>query len=491
MTKIESRTLEMRKLFSLAVQAGRKRQSEETGFIHHCYKGKFSSLDHTIPFLENVLFVLALLRTRTSENVQEGLGILEHILHFQNKEEGLSKGNFPVYLHEYPFCSQRWQAVRMLSVLYWIYREYRHILGEKLKNNLKDALFFLLDYCCEQSKDKSIPYHLSVLIFSVRKAVKNLFCIPYEEEDLVLRNLSEHFDISSFSSPRFLSDILVGLQMLYENFSGTIWENFERSFVVFWQENFLAYAGPPIKEHQFKSSPETTYYDFLFSYLSNKLGKRILEDNISQLQAALIRPLKIKLLSSEVGGSFQGAFLGNKWSFIQKKDSSFSVIQNSGNISPDLGFHVFRLIWGSPDRIYTLACPKGNYSLDYTVCSDGVDLIFTLSNSLDFENSRRCREIVFYVSPCEEVGLLVGGRSATTFQVGEKLELKNSHLDLSMLFKVEFGKGRFFGHFVRGNRPSQLYLKRDKKFFSFDSLVILRTVYREESCGVRAKIRFS
>ncbi len=53
-----------------------------------------------------MLFALALLRSRTTENILEAKAIVDNLLHFQLKE-GPSAGNFPKYLHEYPNCKQR------------------------------------------------------------------------------------------------------------------------------------------------------------------------------------------------------------------------------------------------------------------------------------------------------------------------------------------------------------------------------------------------
>lgn len=122
------------KIVDLALAAGKKRQSTQTGFIHYCYEG----LDRhdTIPLFENFCFALALFRTRLSENVLEGKAILEKLLAFQ------VGSNFPVYLHEYPLCRDRKVGKRIYPVIHWIIHDFAAVLGD-LKPRLETLLEIL------------------------------------------------------------------------------------------------------------------------------------------------------------------------------------------------------------------------------------------------------------------------------------------------------------------------------------------------------------
>ncbi len=85
-----------------ALAAGRSLQSQQTGFVHY-YQVPSSSYQ-TIPLLENTYFILALFRSCLVEHIQEAKTLLKRLLEFQNLKENQSRGNFPVYLHEYPEC---------------------------------------------------------------------------------------------------------------------------------------------------------------------------------------------------------------------------------------------------------------------------------------------------------------------------------------------------------------------------------------------------
>src|ERR1700733_5507295 len=88
-----------RKMVELNLTAGRKAQSEQTGYIHLNYECE--DKHDTIPLLENFCFVLALLRSRLTDHVLEGKTLLGKLLAFE------VDGNFPIYLHDFPECKDR------------------------------------------------------------------------------------------------------------------------------------------------------------------------------------------------------------------------------------------------------------------------------------------------------------------------------------------------------------------------------------------------
>src|SRR4051812_26440911 len=114
------------KVVELALNAGRKRQSEVTGFVHLCYENPDHNRD-TIPVYENLCFALALLRSRTAENVLEARALLDKLLAFE------IGGQFPVYLHEFPQC----RFTRAYPVISYILRDFHGVLGDKLRLRLQ------------------------------------------------------------------------------------------------------------------------------------------------------------------------------------------------------------------------------------------------------------------------------------------------------------------------------------------------------------------
>ncbi|MCB1107851.1 MAG: hypothetical protein KDK76_07135 [Chlamydiia bacterium] len=114
-------------LVELALAAGRRHQSPQTGLIHYCNEDEASR--DTIPFYQNFCFCLALLRSLIGEHIQEAKERLMHLLSFQNSE-----GHFPIYLHEYPSASPYSRASYPLKL---IEKHFAHVLGEDIRAKLK------------------------------------------------------------------------------------------------------------------------------------------------------------------------------------------------------------------------------------------------------------------------------------------------------------------------------------------------------------------
>lgn len=117
----------------LAVNAGKKRQSSRTGFVHY-FPGCESGAD-TIPIFENFCFALALFRQKSTESVLEGKEIIERLLAFQTEE-----GNFPVYLHDFPKCWDFHQGLKIAPIIIHILRDFGSVLNSAYKEKLESAL---------------------------------------------------------------------------------------------------------------------------------------------------------------------------------------------------------------------------------------------------------------------------------------------------------------------------------------------------------------
>lgn len=107
--------IKKRLLIDLALKAGRKRQSPQTGFLH---------IGDTIPVYENACFALALFRSRLTDDVLEGKRILERLLGFE------VNGHFPIHLHEYPECRDWSLSSRMRPIFHAVLRDFGPVLGE-------------------------------------------------------------------------------------------------------------------------------------------------------------------------------------------------------------------------------------------------------------------------------------------------------------------------------------------------------------------------
>jgi len=119
---MEVKEQQKRKLIDLAIEAGWRYESRETGLIHF-------PTPYTIPLYHNFCFCLALLRSLIGDNVQEAKERLLHLLSFQDE-----KGCFPIFLHEYPKTNPYSKASLPLKL---IEKHFGHVLGEDIREKLK------------------------------------------------------------------------------------------------------------------------------------------------------------------------------------------------------------------------------------------------------------------------------------------------------------------------------------------------------------------
>ncbi len=118
----------------IAVAAGKKRISSQTGFVHYWRDDPYALRQDAIPIIENFIYAYALFRTKTVENIQEGKALLEKLLAFE------VEGNFPIYLHEFPKCLDSRLPLQIFAVLTYLLKDYSIALGEVWIRKIKALL---------------------------------------------------------------------------------------------------------------------------------------------------------------------------------------------------------------------------------------------------------------------------------------------------------------------------------------------------------------
>lgn len=129
----------MKTVVTLALAAGRKYQSKETGYIH---------FQDVIPIYENFCFILALFRSHMSDSVLEGKALLEKLFHFE------VAGQFPVNLHEYPQCRDPSLNHKIHPIFFWLYKDFGSLLGPHLREKV---LAFLDHISLKEFKEPYTP----------------------------------------------------------------------------------------------------------------------------------------------------------------------------------------------------------------------------------------------------------------------------------------------------------------------------------------------
>ncbi len=369
----------------LALSAGRQLQNSQTGFVHLCYE-KEERRD-LIPLLENVAFVLALLRSRKSEQVLEGKALLEKILGFE------SKGNFPVYVHEYPLCRDEKMAWKLAPYFFWMVKEFGSVLGsltETLEPFLKEELLFAGPRSLQTATPQTVNDWIELCIAAQMAG----------REDLL--------------EPAALQ----------------------------WNETLCLYLGKGDKWLQEKGEPALCLFDLMMGEWTGQFPKRSLAFHPLQVRASLIRPAEVKTLQK----------------------SPYLYRRGDGELP-------LYIAWGGAKQLHSFALARQQLRLR--------DDEIWLPEEVPEEGDKNY-EIAFYLNIHPDHKISFGGKKASAFTLDEGIEITSGPLKLGLTLHPSQGKGQFFGHLMRGNRPSQL-AKQD----AYDWKIAIRTISREKVCSLQ------
>lgn len=487
---------DIRSFTDMAVKWGRNRQSAQTKFLHYFNHGNNEPHD-AIPLVENALFALSLFQTKTSEGILEGKGIIEALLHFQNRSLELSNGNFPVYLHNYPNCHDKFTGMRLFPAFYWIYRCFHQILGNDLKTALETSCSLIIQHALKLYRESDLPYEIKLRLATSLQAWGHL--VKEEQwitEGKVLENqlvniLMTEFPLTLYS-PTSLAEMLVSIQLAHTSIYNSLWQPFWKHLENRWNRDTCCYCGPSLSEFQWEYEPETTLYDLFCGYFAEATSKRTQKSHHAHLQAALIRPVEERfsniLFPMEQIGCFSSS---DKWYFKQEKNYALSVIEelNQRPIN-EKGVHLFKLLWATSEEVHSFVCQnKAGQKFTFQEYSEGIDLFFELCSPPQADERDKGKEISFFLDLTSNPHYTISKTQTNTFQCGEVVLVEAEGLSFEVVFTVEKGEGQFFGHVMYGNRPSQLAAKGSNRFNAYDSEFFIRTVRRSTPCTVKVAIK--
>jgi len=487
-----------RMLNELALASGRKRKSPQTGFLHYCYNPVDQEPHLTIPPVENFLFALALLRSRTIENVQEAKAILEKLLAFQNRcENDPVYGNFPLYLHEYPACKDRFTGLHCASAIVLILKCFHQVIGQDLKNRLEEALILSIKQAFSAYSEKKAGYPNAVKIACTAIAAGRITQERSLEEQgyKLLEQLRDHPDLACWFCPSSLGSLTVSLLMVYPQLNDSPWSHFWDHLQTTWHLTTASYAGPGIKEWQEGQEPQVTLYDLVCGYFCGAFSARALKESPVHLEAMLIPTSGERFNAPSYPIDREGIFNGAKWKIHQEEHFAYSYIEKNALEQDSVywkGFHPLKLLWGNRENVHTFVNQGGNASSitfnTATSALNDIDLVYELEGRAELEDREASREIQLFISNHEDLDFLISSQKASTFTLEDSLIIKDNFLTLMMTLTQEDGTGRFLGHRMLGNRPSQLSHKGNDRFSAYDWQLFLRTISREENSRIRIKL---
>lgn len=477
---------QIRKLLDTALLRGNKLLSDQTGYLHLKYHALEEEIQYPIPLIENFLYTLLLFRTKSIENITIAKSFLERLLHFQSEN-----GSFPVYLHEYPECKDHYQAVYLIAPLYWILEGFHHVLGQELKSKLLNALKKLQVNLLKLLEEKTPPLFMRAYIAGGSFALGRFLKDPkmMDQADKLFKDFKAIEN--EFLSPNELSHLIIASQMVHPDVSESFIKGLFNYLLKTWDAKRLCYTGPAIQEFQSGFEPKSSFYDLFMGYLTGSFSKRSLNDRESILEVSLIQATNDQIqVSNEVQEDIIHVentqckvFIGSNYSYSFIDPSMLSEKYKQKGFSP------FKFKWGNEDRLHTIALEGLNcqtVSCDHH--GDSFEFIFDLGQTPQFDEKETCREISFYFDLFESTLFTVEGVRATLFELSDHLELEMNGTKFGLKFELLDGDGQFLGHFMRGNRPSQMANKGQQRFSAYDAQVFLRTIRRNSNETCRIKV---
>lgn len=224
-------------------------------------------------------------------------------------------------------------------------------------------------------------------------------------------------------------EALVSLQIAQKK--GANIDAFLQKALCLWHPNLSFYIGPKGQRHQWGYEPEITLFDLFMCSWQHHFSNRILNPHPIHLRGALIRPQAAE---------------------FEEKPLPWI------HFSPEEECPLY-IAW--ENHIFVLAKKQ------LIVEGDAKELILTPPGDEDMG-------VNFYLNYHPDHAIWVDGKKATAFRAGQQLQIVSKGLNITLSFTSD--DGEYFGHIMRGNRPSQHLCHGENAFTAYDWKIAIRTV---------------
>lgn len=480
----------LRGWLKLGLEMSRNLQSIRTGLIH----GSADPQDEarvTVSTVDNATFVLLLLRSRHTEQIQEARTLLQRVLYWQVADLAANQnGNFALYLHDFPMTYDRYLPSQLLPIFYRIVSEYEGVLGSDLSVNMRQSCERLIGYAYTllQERQESLPTSTKVKIAATLVGFGQLWH-QNNWSRLGQETLDHVFEINVYTlplSPYLIGELILGLSTLYLNLDSVPWKGFKDLVHLTWHRSSGSYCGPGSNLSQQQSEPQAYLYDLYWALAEAQVPKRLLQQSpsfylsIANLYPWLTSSLGTlpKLTETHVWHCGSTASLG--WSYI------------NGEVPEDPAkahcYHPLRFVFGTPQMTHTCVCqlPIGSV-VQWQQVGDALigEIIYT--HAFHEGDKESCRELILAWNRREEAKVAIEGAPASLFFLNQQPVITFPEGQFICSFQVE-GEGSFVGHVTPGNRWSQRAVKNEQRYELYDSLIFLRTLHRAPGTKVILRI---
>ncbi len=437
--------------------------SDETGFLHLNPSLRPYKRADTIPLSTNFLYLLLLFRTKDRTYIEKAIKALDHLLHFQG-QEGVTKGNFPVFLHQYPLCERYFEVIDSLFPLYWIAKEFSHILNPELRQKLYSALELGIGYIASLDQGRNYSYLLSLqratLTLSVGTLLNNLDWKEKGTSDLL--RLANRGTQECWGSPRALSKMLIALEPIMTLPNQQNWSPFWSYIKKSWHKEMSTYLGPALSEHFEKDHNEGTLYHL---YMTRNLGAK------SNLNFSPITLLIGELIASdhnfdlEIIDDSSTALENYTWHTSHNIHMAYSYF----NLNTDFwvktgGYYPLKIAFKNEKQIDSFVLQMGTPVSIETPSANKLLLTFDSQEGEDLE-------AYFFWNLSSKMEATIDGKKASAFTLDQPIELRFKN----NLIRISFPgcPKDIWGQFMQRNRRTQLI---SENYQTFDGHLYFREI---------------
>lgn len=414
-------------IFEYALDAGKHLLNDQTNWIHwHVERGTGGQACVTIPILENFLYTLALFRTNSIDRVWEARGRLERLLAFH------VRGNFPIYLHEYPNCQDPLQGIKVASVLYFLLKHQ----GVHLGKILNDVTKKVLQQCISRvSQEERLP-----------SWAQQRLCILTSQEESVCLQARWPLELDYL----LVNEILAGKSL--------------DPFLQYWNTGLSCHSYPLLRRYQFGVTSMVQFYDlFCATWIEGSIPPRLQLYHAAHLHLAFV-PEKVDSSTTLSLGHCKEV------QHVYVADSEIP----------------FTLFFGEKEDLNSLVLAAKHLTVG--MCTQGKNK-FLLDICLAKEIPNQGEgglEVNFFVNKGKDNHISVNGVKASVFSLDDEIAIHSKKRVIQLQF-LSPPKG-LVGHIYPGNRPSQLASTGEKHFHAFDTLIGLRSFKRKTQCALSVQI---
>lgn len=418
-----------RQLTEIAWGVSKAFKSQETPFLH-AYYGKKDPPYQSVPFYENLLYSLILLRKRTVEFVHEGEALLDKLLAYQS-----DSGLFPVYLHDFPEAYDKGIGAFLLPVFLQIEKKFGNLLGVARHERLKKATSALINATLPQLE--KLPLYLRLRAAGAIAGWGETAACSYLAAG----------DLQALGhSPSKMADAALGLLLGRSSQFQEIYSMMQ----TLWHPQLECYVGPYGEMPFILGKPGRGLFEGLMAEWTQKLPSGLHGTSLPLLELVLAQPLLKPLTPHPIQANLY-------------KQETMAISWQEGIVNEkNRSSYPFALTWGSKEMPHVFAL-RSEWKFSWKISTEGTDAVLIIhdvdpaSPPPDDRGERIILEGFFTSEQAPRFS--VNGLRTTTFRAGDELKIEADKK--TFILSMEASGGTFQGHLSKAWSPSEIGRVKD------------------------------